>query len=163
MAFTNRLRKIIDKFQSLPASWRMPAFTFAFGRVVPFMATAKIKILSISEEEAHLYLKNRRPVQNHIKGVHASAMNLLAETATGLMVGYNLPDSALPLMKSMKVKFTARAEGDLHAHARLTGEQIERMRNDPKGEVLVAVSITDETGKEPIQCEMIWAWVKAKR
>jgi hypothetical protein len=33
-----------------------------------------------------------------------------------------------------------------------------------KGEVTVPVTITDESGGEPIQCEMVWAWVpKARR
>jgi hypothetical protein len=27
----------------------------------------------------------------------------------------------------------------------------------------VPVSITDESGAEPIQCEMVWAWVPKKR
>ena len=35
-------------------------------------------------------------VQNHIKGVHACAMALLAESATGAVFGMNVPDSAIP-------------------------------------------------------------------
>ena len=33
------------------------------------------------------------------------------------------------------------------------------MRTSDKGETLVQVSVTDESGEEPIHCEMLWAWV----
>ena len=41
-------------------------------------------------------IAHRRKVQNHIGGVHATATALLAETATGMVVGMNLPDEKLP-------------------------------------------------------------------
>jgi hypothetical protein len=33
------------------------------------------------------------------------------------------------------------------------------MASDTKGEVRVAVTVTDEAGIEPIECEFVWAWV----
>lgn len=56
-------------------------------------------------------LKNRRRVQNHIGGLHACGMALAAESATGIVVGMNVPDSAIPLCKSMKINFVRRCEG----------------------------------------------------
>lgn len=56
-------------------------------------------------------IKNRRRVQNHIGGMHACGMALAAESATGIVVGMNVPDSAIPLCKSMKVNFVRRCEG----------------------------------------------------
>lgn len=37
------------------------------------------------------------------------------------------------------------------------------MRSQDKGEVTVPVVITDESGQQPIQAEMIWAWVPKQR
>jgi len=37
------------------------------------------------------------------------------------------------------------------------------MQNTDKGETLVAVTVTDESGAEPVQCEMVWAWVSKSR
>lgn len=82
-------------------------------------------------------IRNRRPVQNHINGVHAAAMALLAETATGFVVGMNLPDDKLPLIKSLKVDYLKRTKGDMRAVATLTPEQVQLVRTTPKGEVLV--------------------------
>lgn len=108
-------------------------------------------------------LKSRRKVHNHIKGIHAAAMALLAETATGLVVGMNLPDDRLPLIKSLHVDYLKRASGDLKAVATLTPEQRTLILSEPKGEVTVAVRVSDSEGKEPIRCEMVWAWVPKRR
>ncbi|MNI95676.1 hypothetical protein D3C73_1539880 [compost metagenome] len=45
------------------------------------------------------------------------------------------------------------------AVATLTDEQQKLMQTSEKGETLVSVVVTDETNEEPIQCEMLWAWV----
>lgn len=63
------------------------------------------------EASAVVTIKNRRRVQNHIGGLHACGMALAAESATGIVVGMNVPDSAIPLCKSMKVNFVRRCEG----------------------------------------------------
>ncbi len=34
------------------------------------------------------------------------------------------------------------------------------MQTTEKGETLVQVLVTDESGEAPIQCEMLWAWVE---
>jgi hypothetical protein len=68
-------------------------------------------------------IANERPVQNHLQGVHASAMNLLAETATGMVVGMNVRDDCVPLAKELKMAFRKRATGALRAVAVLTPEQ----------------------------------------
>jgi acyl-coenzyme A thioesterase PaaI-like protein len=108
-------------------------------------------------------IRNRRPVQNHIKGVHAAAMALLAETASGFLVGMNLSDDKLPLIKTLKVDYLKRTKGDMRAVATLSEEQKQQIYHQPKGEVSVSVIVTDESGEEPIRCEMLWAWVPKKR
>ena len=105
----------------------------------------------------------KRQVQNHIKGVHAAAMTLLAETATGMVVGMNVRDDCLPLAKELKVAFKKRAQGALRAVATLTVEQRALMQQSDKGEVQVQVTVTDETGAEPVQCEFTWAWIPSSR
>ncbi|MCY1380400.1 hypothetical protein D9M69_682170 [compost metagenome] len=90
-------------------------------------------------------------------------MALLAESASGFLVGMNVPDDKLPLIKSLKVDYLKRASGGLRAEASLTPEQIQAIHSQDKGEVLVAVRVSDESGNEPIQCEMLWAWVSKKR
>lgn len=163
MSFSNNLTRVISKFQFLPPNLRATVVSGIFGRVVPFVGTSALRYEELTPERVVVSIRNRRPVQNHIKGVHAAAMALLAETATGFAVGMNLPDDKLPLIKSLKVEYLKRTQGDMRAVATLTREQVELIRGTPKGEVLVPVIVTDESGEEPIRCEMLWAWVSKQR
>lgn len=85
------------------------------------------------------------------------------DSATGFVIGMNVPDSAVPVIKSAKIDYLKRATGTLRAEATLSGEQRRLIAAEPKGEVLVQCRVTDDAGIEPIQCEMIWAWIPRKR
>ncbi len=159
----NQLSRTVAQFQRLPAFMRNGVTSLALGRVVPLVGTAGLRFEVISPDQVVVTLRNRRKVQNHIKGIHAAGMALLAETATGFCVGMNLPDDKLPLIKTLKVDYLKRAQGDLRAVAQLRPEQIQQILTQDKGEVTVPVRITDDTGQEPIQCEMVWAWVPKQR
>lgn len=163
MSFSNNLTRVVAKFQFLPLPLRSTVLTGIFGRVVPYVGTSGLRYEELSQERVVVSVRNRRAIQNHIKGVHAAGMALLAETATGFVVGMNLPDDKLLLIKSLKVEYLKRTEGDMRAVATLSPEQIGIVRTTPKGEVTVPVMVTDASGTEPIRCEMIWAWVPRKK
>ena len=147
----------------LPQGLRTWATSFALGRVVPLVGTAGLRYEEITPQRVVVRIRNQRKVQNHIQGVHAAAMALLAETATGFCVGMNLPDDKLPLIKTMKIDYVRRSQGDMVAAASLRPEQVQQILSQDKGEVTVPVTITDASGQEPIQAEMVWAWVPKKR
>ncbi|MDN0082021.1 DUF4442 domain-containing protein [Crenobacter sp. SG2305] len=157
------MSRIADKANNLPEGLRSFVLSKMFGRVVPFLSTAGVRFENVAQERLVVSIRNQRKVQNHIKGVHAAAMALLAETATGFVVGLNVPDDKLMLLKSMKVDYLKRAQGNMRAVATLTPEQISSFHRVDKGDVTVAVSVTDDSGQEPIRCEMIWAWIPKKR
>jgi uncharacterized protein (TIGR00369 family) len=159
-----RLARAIARVDALPAPLRTWARSLAIGRVIPFVGTAGLRIERLDAERCIIELPNRRKVQNHIGGVHASATALLAETATGMMVGMHLPDDKLPLLKSMAIRYMKRAEGAVRAEAWLEVADQARMRGEEKGDVLVPVTVTDSAGTVTVECEMRWAWVtKAPR
>jgi len=159
----NSMSRIADKVGRLPVGVRSTVLTLLFGRLVPFLSTSGLRFEKVGHTQLTVSIRNQRKVQNHIKGVHAAAMALLAETATGFVVGMNVPDDKLMLLKSMKVNYTKRSQGDMRAVATLDDGQILQMYSMDKGEVLVNVSVTDESGESPIQCEMVWAWIPKKR
>ena len=159
----NQLAKRVASMKKVPASLQPWLISKLLGSVVPLVGTAGLRFEEITSERVVVSIRNRRPVQNHIKGVHAAAMALLAETATGFCVGMNLPDDKLPLIKTMKVDYLKRSVGNMKAVAQLRPEQIEQMFTQDKGEVLVPVVITDDSGQSPIACEMTWAWVPKVR
>jgi acyl-coenzyme A thioesterase PaaI-like protein len=158
----NRLNRVVAWIYRLPASWRPTLLSRLFGSQVKLVGTAGIRVQAISRSSATLSIANRAKVQNHIQGVHAAAMALLAESATGFLVGMNLPDSKLLLLKSLQVDYRKRVVGGLTAVASLTPEQIAAIAQQDKGELWVAVAVTDETGTAPIECAMCWAWLSKK-
>ena len=159
MTATNRLSKLVKATAKLPKGIRSTLWSKAFGRIVPMVGSANIRYLEVSHDKVVVKIENHRAMQNHIGQVHACAMALLAETATGFVTGMNVPDSCIVLIKSLKVDFKRPSKGAMTAVATLTDEQQKLMQSSEKGETLVSVIVTDETNQEPIQCEMLWAWV----
>ncbi len=159
MTQTNRLSKLVKTTSKFPKRVRNALWSRAFGRVVPMVGTAKVQYLEMLPNKVVVQLANHKAMQNHIGQIHACAMALIAETATGFVTAMNVPDTAIVLIKSFKVDFKRPIKGAMTAVATLTAEQQQLMQSTDKGETLVAVSVTDESNEEPIQCEMLWAWV----
>jgi uncharacterized protein (TIGR00369 family) len=159
----NRLRQIIGRVYKLPPGLRARAMSGLLGRIVPFVGTSGLRVEELTEARAVVSIENRRRVQNHIGGVHAAAMTLLAETASGFVVGMNVPDDRVPVIKELSVRFKKRTKGGLRAVAELTEAQRAAMRDAEKGEVDVAVRLTDASGNEPVEATMIWAWTPKRR
>jgi acyl-coenzyme A thioesterase PaaI-like protein len=90
-------------------------------------------------------------------------MALLAESASGYIVGLSLPAGKTPVIKSMTVNYLRRAKGGLEAVATLSDEARKHIQDHDAGEVLVDVTVTDERGDSPIECEMLWAWRPDRR
>lgn len=159
----NPLAMMVNRIERLPAPLRPRAWTTLFRTVVPYVGTTGIRFEHCAADRFEVSIANRRRSRNHIGQVHAGAMVLLAETATGIMVGMNVPDASVPVIKTIHTDFVRRSKGAMRAVATLTPAQQELIRSTEKGETVVAVTVTDESGREPIVCEMTWAWVPKKR
>ncbi|RYX89120.1 MAG: DUF4442 domain-containing protein [Comamonadaceae bacterium] len=155
----NRLERQLEEIADVPAFARNWYRSVVLRRAVPFARTAGLDFLQMDCDRVEIGIRNERKVRNHIGGIHASAMNLLAETATGMVVGMNVRDDCIPLAKEMKMVFTKGATGSLKAVATLTAEQRALIRDTDKGEIMVPVVVTDEAGINPVECEFVWAWV----
>ncbi len=160
---SNKLSFFVNQVNKAPQFMQSFLLTTLFTTKVKFAGTTGVKIEKITHQQTILLLKNKKSVQNHIGGIHAVAAAVLAESATGVVFGMNVPDSRLPLLKSMKIHYQRRMQGDLKAIANLTLDQIQMIEQKEKGDIIVDVTITDESGHQPIECEMEWAWVSKKR
>ena len=159
----NKFSKAVKKIYTMPAFTHSFLLTKMFCTMVKYANTSNIKLLSVTNKRVKLMVANKKKVQNHIGGVHAICAALLAESATGIVFGMNVPDSHVPLLKSMTVDYQRRMQGALTAVAELTDEQIALINTEDKGDIAVAVTISDESGQQPIQCVMHWAWVAKRR
>ena len=154
----NRLARSLEQLDSVPAFARRWARNLVLRREIPFTATAGLQFVELTPARVEVAVANHRSVQNHLRDVHAAAMTLLAETATGMVVGMNVRDDCVPVVQQIKVAFKKRTQGGLRAVAVLSPEQRALMQHSDQGEVTVAVQVTDESGEQPIECEFIWAW-----
>jgi acyl-coenzyme A thioesterase PaaI-like protein len=159
----NRLQRQLARVDEAPAFMRTFVRSLVLGRAVPFTGTAKLRYEAMSPDKVEIFVANERRVQNHIKGVHAVASMLAAETATGMVMGLNVRDDCLPVVKDVRVQFKKRGQGAMRAVATLTPEQREFIQTTSKGEVTVPVTVTDESGNQPIECEFVWAWIPTQR
>eukprot|EP01137_Pigoraptor_chileana_P032642 Opistho-2@22320 len=157
----SQLARTVGRLDSMLGSGKLKTFArnLALGNAVKFAGTAGVDFVELKNDKVHVRIQNKKKVQNHIGSVHAAAMALLAETATGFVVGMNIPDNRLTVIKSMKVNYIKLAKGDMEAVSHLTPEHLEFIRTNEKGELLVPVKVTDSTGNEPVTCEMVWAWL----
>lgn len=158
----NRLHRIVNNIKKLPVFIQKSALSFTIGNVVKFVGTAGIQFEDMTPNQVILTLPNKSKVQNHIQQIHAAATALLAETASGMVVGMNLPDDKIPLIKNMSILYTKRSQGQQKAIATLTDDAIQLIQSEPKGEVLVPVTITDVVGTQVVEVEMLWAWISKK-
>lgn len=159
----NMLQRLVSATAGLPAPLRKRAVTLAFTSQVRFAGTGGVRFEVLEEGRAVAVIGNRGKVRNHIGGVHAAAMALLAETCTGAVFGLSLPGNKLPLLKSMQVDYLKRVQGSLRAEATLALPQRRALAGKERGEMVVPVHVTDASGEEPIRCRMTWAWVPKKR
>jgi len=159
----NRLSRYVTKIYKTPKLFHSFLLTKLFCSQVKFANTAGVKLLKVTNTEVLLTLANKKRVQNHIGGIHAVAAALLAESATGIMLGINLPDSRLPLLKSMTLNYQKRMQGALTAKAILNADQITQIHQQEKGDLMISVELVDESGEAPILVEMNWAWISKKR
>lgn len=159
----NKLATIVSNIYKLPSFMQQTALSYTIGNVVKFVGTAGIWFEKMTTTEVVLSLNNKRKVQNHIGQVHAAATALLAETATGMVVGMNLPDDKIPLLQSMTVHYTRRSQGQQKAVATLSVEAIAQLHELDKGNVQVPVTVVDETGTEVVEVTMQWAWIPKRK
>lgn len=160
----NGLMRQMRRIQGLPlpASVRRKLVSFAAGFAVPYLRTSAVQFESVQAERVTLSLRNLRKVQNHMKTVHASAMFLLAEAATGAVLLANLPDGAHFSTTRSEVEYRAKAVGRLEAVASLSPEQQRMVREQEKGRLIIPVVLTDAEGKEPAFFTIEWSWKHRK-
>lgn len=163
MSKPNQLTRVLNTISKLPRAWQQPAMSFAIGRVVRFAGTAGTRIEKLSPTECILHMPNRKKVQNHIGSVHAAAIALLAESASGFITGQSVPDSRILVIRSLEVVYLKRASGDMTAVSSFTDEQVAYIKNTEKGDIDVPVVITDATGTETAKVKMVWAWTPKKK
>jgi hypothetical protein len=164
MRIESELYTKVKRIESLlPELMKESVRSYLMGRLVPFINTAGIRFKKLAREEVVVQVRNRKHVQNHIHGVHACVTAAIAETASGFVTMMNCPKDKLILLKEMHIQYIKVANGDLTATATLSDVMANAIIQDTKGYFTVPVRVVDQKGIEPVQVEMIWAWIPRKK
>ena len=159
----NQFTRIVRRYAGLPDPLRRRMVSWSVGRAIPMVGTAGIDIDRLTATRVEARLANRSRVQNHIGGVHAAALALLAETVTGLVVALNVPSEQVPILRTLNVSYQRRAEAPIKAAAVLTDEDASRIQTAPVGKIDVPVTFQDAANQAPVECQIQWAWLPARR
>ena len=164
MSSPNPFVRIADRYQDVPPRLRRPLVTHAVGQVIPFIDTAGCFIEEYTPTRVAVRLDNRETVQNHLGGLHAAALALLAETASGLVVALNVPDGSSPLLRTMDVSFDRFARDSAVAEATLTPDEGDTIQSRPLGQIGVDVRLTAPDANETlVEGQLKWAWLPEER
>lgn len=163
MTSTNPFIEITDRYGDLPEGLRQPLVTRAVGEVIPFVGTSECFVEDYRSTRVAVSLDNRLEVQNHLGGLHAAALALLAETASGLVVALNVPDESAPLLRTMDVSFERFAQSSACAEATLDEEEAARIRSASIGRIDVPVELAGPDGSSLVSSSLEWAWLPQER
>lgn len=164
MPTTNPFARIADRYDAVPPRLRRPLVTKAVGEVIPFVDTAGCFIEAYTPRRVAVRVDNEERLRNHLGGLHAAALALLAETATGLVVALNVPDDSSPLLRTMNVSFEEFARDAVQAEATLTDDESARIQSRPLGQIEVDVQLTAPNADAMLVAGTLkWAWVPEDR
>lgn len=164
MSNSNPFVRIADRYADHPPRLRRPLVTRAVGEVIPFVETAGCFFEAYTPRRVAVRLDNRPEVGNHLGGLHAAALALLAETASGLVMALNVPDGSSPLLREMNISFERFAREAVQAEATLTDDEGSDIRSRPIGKIDVDVRLTlPDDDATLVSGTLQWAWVPTER
>jgi acyl-coenzyme A thioesterase PaaI-like protein len=164
MPTPNPFAEIDARYTALPPRLRRPLVTQAVGEVIPFVDTAGCFIDTYTPTEVTVRLDNRPGVQNHLSGLHAAALALLAESATGLVVALNVPDGSAPLLRTMDLSFDQFTQEGARATATLSTDEAESIRSRSIGQLGVDVRLAVPGADSAlVEGQLKWAWLPEER
>jgi acyl-coenzyme A thioesterase PaaI-like protein len=107
----NVIRELWDRFSVLPGGKRL--FSRAVGRAAPYTGTIRAQVEELERGRSRVTMRDRRPVRNHLRCVHAIALANLAELTGNVAVAYTLPDDARFIVAGMELDYVKKARGTI--------------------------------------------------
>ncbi|WP_161603794.1 DUF4442 domain-containing protein [Noviherbaspirillum massiliense] len=157
------LASIQARLSPLPRPLQYRILSFLFGRFSPYFRTNRMRIADMAKDEITIAVPNHRALRNHVRGIHAAAINLACEYASGLLLGQYADADKVVVVKTMHLEIHKPITGAVRATARHDGKELADMLAQDKGSVRIPVTVVDSTGATPVSGYMDIAWFKRRR
>lgn len=129
---------------------------------VPFAKTTGVVIDELSADGATCHLDQRPEVENHIQSMHAGALFVLGEQASGAAFAGAFLDRMMtvrPVAAEATIKYMKIAKGTITAHAKLDGDAEElKAKLDEDGKVRFPVDVVLKNSEGLDVCQMVVDW-----
>ena len=107
----NPLRALWDRLSAVPGGRTL--FSLLVGRAAPYTGTIGAKVVTLRAGHAEVVMKDRAPVRNHLRSVHAIALANLCELTGNVALAYSLPDDARFIVAGMRLEYLKKARGTI--------------------------------------------------
>ncbi|MEN8249629.1 MAG: DUF4442 domain-containing protein [Bacteroidota bacterium] len=106
----------------------MKVLNMSINRKFPFNKPHGFKVLEIGDDHITIYLPFKKVNQNHIKGMHATALATLAEFTTGLSMLRKLdPKKFRIILKTLRMEYFYQAKSGVTATYSLDDDWLNSM------------------------------------
>jgi len=109
----NRILKIQSKIANKPFGKKL--FSYLIARVAPYSLTISPFIEELRPNYMQTSMKNRRKVQNHLKGVFATAICTLCEFTAGICMEASIPKDKRWIPVGMNISYLKMGKTKLTA------------------------------------------------
>lgn len=141
----SNLNLLLKRAKTSPFFMKM--LNMGLNRRIPFNKPHGFKVLEVGDDHITVYLPFKKVNQNHIKGMHATALATLAEFTTGLSLLRKLdPKKYRIILKTLRMEYYYQAKSGVTATYSLDNDWLKSMVINPlKDNDAVTVTLEVET------------------